>query len=80
MNLCKAIKDKTGLNLTAWAKQLNVSRQCLYESSHGNGSRRVRIAIAIVLNTSPNELFVYENEHKRVLDVHEFEKQQRGKK
>lgn len=74
MDLCKELRDKTNKKITELAIDLNVSRQTFYESLHGNGSRKVRLFVAITLKKSPIELFAYDNEHKRLIDVHEYEK------
>jgi len=74
VDLCKELKDKTAKNITELARQYGISRQSFYESLHGNGSRKIRVAIAITLEKSPLDLFTYDNDHKRLLDVHEYEK------
>lgn len=80
LDLCKELKDKTSKNITELAKHLGISRQSFYESLHGNGSRKIRVAIAVILEKSPLDLFIYDNDHKRLLDVHEYEKLQGGSK
>jgi len=75
VDICKEIQQKTGLTITEFARQQGVSRQTFYDSLHSNGSRKIRVAIAITLETSPIELFDYkDDDHKRLLDVYEYEK------
>jgi lambda repressor-like predicted transcriptional regulator len=46
-----------GKTVGAIASNLNVHRQCVYDALKGRGSRRCRVAIALVIGVPPSHLF-----------------------
>lgn len=67
--------SKNGFNVTEFAKSNGVSRQVVYESLRGNGSRRIRVNLALKLGKTPTDLFAYQetDKHKKALDLLEYE-------
>lgn len=64
---------KNEFNVTQFAQKHGVSRQVVYDSLRGNGSRRIRVNLAILLNKDIEEMFDYQNDkHKRALDILEY--------
>lgn len=50
------------------AKELRVSRQAVYHSINGEGSRRIRVKIAHLLNKKPSELWLDNAPEKLKID------------
>lgn len=51
-----------------------VTNQAVYNSLHGQGSRRIRVHIAVMLGLTPNQIWDYESENTLILDTVNYEK------
>lgn len=71
----KDTMSKNCFNVTEFARNNGVSRQVVYDSLNGNGSRRIRINLALKLGKTPIDLFPYRetDKHKKALDLLEYE-------
>jgi len=65
---------KNDFNVTRFAQKHGVSRQVVYDSLRGNGSRRIRVNLAIMLNKDIEEMYDYQDDkRKRALDIMEYQ-------
>jgi len=71
------LREKTGETIQKFADDLDVSRQCVYQSIGGGGSRRVRIQIALKMQMSPSIIWHENNPAKRLVDDFQFLEAQR---
>lgn len=70
--IAKYLRDKTGCTICSFASSLNVSRQTVYESIRGRGSRRVRIQIAIKINITPSIIWEKNDYKIKIIDDLEY--------
>lgn len=70
--IAQSLRDKTGISLAHFAKNLKVSRQTIYQSIKGKGSRRIRIEIAKNIEISPSILWGSNDDHVRIIDDLEY--------
>lgn len=73
MELCKTIKEKSGISITKLAKSWNVSRQSIYDALNGKGSRRLRVEIANIVGQKPSCVYEYTDRKAAILDDYEFD-------
>lgn len=66
--IIKMLNDN-GETVISLAKKLDVTRGAVYQAIDGTGSRRIRIAIAIKLNTKPTDLWPWNYEVRHVDDA-----------
>lgn len=71
--LAELLREKTGLKISEYAKEKNVSRKEIYEAIKGRGSRKIRIDIAIKLNYQPSILWGNKENIARKVDDIVFE-------
>ena len=65
------LRDKSGKTIAQFARNNNVSRRAVYDAINGNGSRRIRVAIAKTVKIPPSMLWIEsDNETKIVDDLH----------
>ena len=66
------LRDKTGNTLVSLAKDMKISRQSLYDAMKGNGSRKIRVKIAKIINVCPSMIWFENNGAKKVVDDFHF--------
>lgn len=52
--IAKTLRQKTGISLVKYAENLRVSRETIYKSMNGKGSRRIRVMIALDIGMPPS--------------------------
>lgn len=70
--IAQSLREKSGHTLCSFAKTLNVSRQTIYESIKGKGSRRIRIQIAINIKVAPSILWEKNDYKIKIIDDVEY--------
>lgn len=70
--VCQQLREKVGF-ISELAKQLAVNRSTIYQSINGAGSRRIRIKIALMLETAPSYLWPSNPDTVRVVDDFYYE-------
>ncbi|MDQ7089428.1 MAG: hypothetical protein Q9M50_02120 [Methylococcales bacterium] len=55
---------KKHIKITTFAKNNKVSRQLVYEAIKGQGTRRIRIEIALIMQRKPSEIWLKNNEKR----------------
>jgi len=66
--ISELLRDKTGLTIKDYAKQLNVSRKTIYDAMNGGGSSNIRVLIATALNTAPSKLWTDNDVKTQIID------------
>lgn len=63
-----------GKTVGSLARQLEVHRQCVYDSLNGRGIRRIRLHIAQIICQPPSSIFptTKENRRQRLIDDADF--------
>ena len=62
------LSDKTGVTITEFAKNNNVSPRSIHYAINGGGSRRIRIIIAKTLELPPSILWESNKKDVKVVD------------
>jgi lambda repressor-like predicted transcriptional regulator len=66
--ISELLRDKTGLTIKDYAKQLNVSRKTIYDAINGGGSSNVRVLIATAINVAPSKLWTENDVKTQIID------------
>lgn len=66
--ISELLRDKTGLTIKDYAKQLNVSRKTIYDAINGKGSSNVRVSIAKSINVAPSKLWTDNDVKTQIID------------
>ena len=66
--ISEQLRDKTGLTIKDYAKQLNVSRKTIYDAINGGGSSNIRVMIATAINTAPSKLWTDNDVKTQIID------------
>lgn len=66
--IIQGLHEKGGVKISQFARMHGVSRQTIYNSINGGGSRKIRIYIAVTVSTLPSLLWANNCEEKRLVD------------
>lgn len=70
-DLILSLRSK-GKTVGSIARQLNVHKQCVYDSLKGKGVRRIRVYIASVVGVPPSSLFSSLSQKAKLIDDCDF--------
>ena len=66
--IIQGLKEKGGMKVSELAFKNHVSRQIVYRSIAGNGSRDIRVKIATIIKTLPSLLWEKNPEEVKIID------------
>lgn len=75
--LANMIRTKTGLSISQLSRDTKVSREIFYRSMSGNGSRRIRVKISMIIGLSPSIIWPKNEADIKVIDDLRFMESQR---
>jgi len=62
------LRQKTGKTISEFAKSVGVSRETLYRTIRGEGSREIRTKIALIIGILPSIIWEDNDEETKLLD------------
>ncbi len=67
-SIIELLRAKSGVSITKFAKNNNVTRQSVYEALEGKGARRIRVEIAKAVEIPPSMIWTDNLRATRIVD------------
>ena len=69
------VREKTGKSIAHFARNNNTSRENVYRSFRGEGTREMRIKIALIIGTLPSLIWEHNDEETKLIDNFQYIRQ-----